>query len=732
MLRSARLQNYRKHADLTVTFGDGLNTIRAANEAGKSTLIEAIIYALFGTKALPESLDDVVTYGLAASKLRVDLFFEHLGVEYTLYRAKSGCELNFGEHKVTGQTEVTRYIESIFGVDAAMASKMMLASQSELRGALKDGPTAAGRMIEQLADFDLLDRIKDLIQTKLPAGNTDGAEARIAQLRAQLAEPEATFNVGELEFEVTRTVSVVRGKEDVLKCSQDRRALLDTAGAQKTIAEEAAARSALPGLQTTIDNLTEQLGRPLPEAPSAAELAAAQADVEAEANWAAANKLHDELVKANVQVLWDQDYELLQSEVRSVEGRVQKHSGEIADLKQKSAQLTLVHTRNLSELKVERAKLEGQVIKETTCSLCQKDLTDVPEVVTRNAALAAKLADVSQREGEAQETYQSTYDELTTCISTNDKELREAQDYLRQLQAVVQRNGVIEALYSKAGALVVLDRSVVPAKWQWAGPDLSSARPEVRKVLADLQEQLRVATSARARHDEQARQLNQLQVDLSAKETQLQHLASMLITARAVLVEAQALDGDITSDRTALQDAQHASLSAVGALNTARAVLAQQARQRAQLQSQLDEGLANLTEMQANNALVKKVQAARPAISTKLWNLVLAAVSKDFSQIRGEHSVITRDSDRFLVNGRPVAGLSGSAKDSLGLAIRVALTKTFLPTMSFMSLDEPASACSDEREVSMLGMLATTGFNQILLVTHSDLADSFSDRIITI
>jgi ABC-type transport system involved in cytochrome bd biosynthesis fused ATPase/permease subunit len=76
--------------------------------------------------------------------------------------------------------------------------------------------------------------------------------------------------------------------------------------------------------------------------------------------------------------------------------------------------------------------------------------------------------------------------------------------------------------------------------------------------------------------------------------------------------------------------------------------------------------------------------------------------------------------------------LSGSAEDMLGLALRVTLTKTFLPGIDMLQLDEPAAACSDAREARLLGLLAKLGFGQTILITHSDQADAFADRIINV
>ncbi|MEN6303833.1 MAG: ABC transporter ATP-binding protein, partial [Armatimonadia bacterium] len=139
-----------------------------------------------------------------------------------------------------------------------------------------------------------------------------------------------------------------------------------------------------------------------------------------------------------------------------------------------------------------------------------------------------------------------------------------------------------------------------------------------------------------------------------------------------------------------------------------------------------------ITTVEFNNALLKRVRQCRPLIADKLWTIVLSAVSSYFSEMRGVRSVVTKDSDGFKVDGYPVAGLSGSTLDILGLAIRVALTRTFLPNAPFMVLDEPCAAMDTARTESTLGFIVACGFKQILWTTHEDTSQTVADHLIVL
>ena len=70
MLNKIILTNFQRHRHLEVVFNAGISALRGSNEAGKSTLIRAICYALFGAKALPMSLSEAVTWGEPEASLR--------------------------------------------------------------------------------------------------------------------------------------------------------------------------------------------------------------------------------------------------------------------------------------------------------------------------------------------------------------------------------------------------------------------------------------------------------------------------------------------------------------------------------------------------------------------------------------------------------------------------------------------------------------------------------------
>jgi exonuclease SbcC len=728
MLKKITLSHFRQHLDRTFEFGPGMNAIRGENEAGKTTVTEGFTYFCFGVAALRESLDDVVTYHHPVSKLRIDAELEHLGVTYTGYRSKSGAEISSGgKVLVTGQREVTKFFENLFGTTADMAGKLMFASQKALAESLKAGPTAAGKMIEDLADFDLIDRVVDAIAARRPNGRTEAVESRISMLQGQLGEV-VVEDIEPLKQEILHATQEVDIAHGLLVELQNRRFVLDAAGAQQTLRDHAQCERDIQTFSLEIEKLERELAREVVLAPADEEIAAARAAVEAEKHAARAAKLRTELQGVTPNQ-WTTDLASLEADIRKSEQDVVWERGVLDGITVSISELERAHAATVRESDVKVAQLEGRLIKETTCALCQKDLADVPEVARTNSDLQRQINEVKLAAVSAGNAHRERYAELEADQREAKERLVEHQGYLKDLNAVLAANAKVEQLYARAAEFIEVDRSCVPGIWRWTGPDAVAGESAINQ-LALLERRAFEAAQDAARRDEKTKQLNGLKTSRSVTITRRNGLN--VEAAQDLLDQAQLLDSSIKDKEQSLKFLQAGLLALENQLGTKQALAAQAARQRALTEQQLADAKRELADMQRYNLLIKKVRAARPVITNQLWNIVLAGVSQHFSDVRGSESRITRADGAFRCNGFPVSGLSGSAEDMLGLSMRITLTKTFLPGIDMLQLDEPAAACSDAREARMLGLLAKLKFGQTILITHSDQADAFADRIITV
>lgn len=699
MFRELNLKFFRQHEDRTFHFDKGVVALRGANEAGKTTILEAIAFAFFGATSLRESLEDVVTYDHKPTELRVRLVFELNGTEYTVTRHKGGCELNADSGlKVTGQKVVTEYIEKLLGADADTCRNLMLANQTSIRGALAKGPTAAVELIESLSNLGMIDKVISLVQDKLPGGNTRNLEGRIAALEQQEALP-VEDTTAELVVAHNQAKERVRDAEHLYqKAKQVYDAVQpDAQAAQRAVNEHAAMASDVQRKKTAWEQAkVTSASITIPPLPTnIPELRQRVADRQAAASVAAARKATTEFKTADAE--WEGSLDDL-----------------IADRDATKVEVDRL-TKAMNDNRVKVAGLVATKITQTACGLCGKDLTNVPEVAEKNAKVDADV------------------EALNTKWMLDKASFEEKSNYYALCSRIVTVHHENMRIFQKCHPYVELDHNYVPNRWKWIGPaedTMVAGNPVHDLQQAEAAERAHHAAKGRAEQAVTALQL--AAAAYSEAAAKLTILEAGLDSHKATLTNAAELLSDLSTKEVAQHNARSHEQLVRGQLDMARAVLNERKAAHERLKDELKKARDELAEMRDNNALIEYLRQARPVLSDQVWAMSMGAVSSYFSQIRGTPSVMTREDNGFKVDGRNITGLSGSTQDAAGLAIRKALTKTFLPNVPFLILDEPAAACDDDRESNMLGLIASGGFEQVLLVTHSDLADSFASQVVQV
>lgn len=715
MLNSIKLTNFRRHRELQVDFGAGLTVIRALNEQGKSTLLEAVSYALFGVKALRDSLDKCVTWGEPDRSLKVELDVTVDGVTYKVTRSKVGAQIDYEGGTVTGQNEVSSFVARLFKVDAGAAARLTMSNQNEIRGALEAGPKATTELIERLAEFSQLDDLIETMQEQLVLGAPTAIEANLANAKETLERAEAVLagsNGAQLtDFE--RSIERLKDVEAQSRIARDSAGQLATqAGANLTSARQgertrATLLEAMHRASANVESRHEDLRRhtvlPAPK----------DYGVRLETLQALAQSQREAIRRNNgLQRSYDAVAHALSAPAESVEGSVPELQNRLDHLIAADRQAELeISTLNGDIRLQEAALLHG------SCSFCGKDFSDVPEVATRNAKTAQKLAAAKLELTRLQGLRTAFYAESTVL-----------KPLLRQCESVLS----LHAAYPEVTAVV---GGRLPIHLKWTAEDPSVPLPDPRTAEAEIED----LKSAQRDHEVTKQRLADMQATLARDEAALKAAEAALAAHPASAVDMAQVEAEDQAARDALEAARQAHRDAERALDREELAYAEAKRAIERAAADVEGAKENITRfekqlktLEFNNALLKRVRQVRPLISDKLWNVVLSAVSSYFSEIRGVPSTVTKVADGFEVDGHSITSLSGSTLDALGLAIRVALVRTFLPTAPFLILDEPAAAMDDGRTENMLGFLSRCGFGQILMCSHEDVSESVADHIITL
>src|SRR6058998_1532001 len=93
-LQRLRLVNFRQHADTEIAFGDGITGIIGPNGSGKTSLLEAIAWAIYGNPAARGDKDSIRNLrAKARAPVRVELEFGLGAHEYRVVRGLHNAEL---------------------------------------------------------------------------------------------------------------------------------------------------------------------------------------------------------------------------------------------------------------------------------------------------------------------------------------------------------------------------------------------------------------------------------------------------------------------------------------------------------------------------------------------------------------------------------------------------------------------------------------------------------------
>ena len=93
-LNSLRLSNFRQHSDSYITFDTGLTGIIGPNGSGKTTILEAIAWALYGQDAARGKKETIRSQSAGAgARVKVELDFDLSGHRYRVERGLTSAEL---------------------------------------------------------------------------------------------------------------------------------------------------------------------------------------------------------------------------------------------------------------------------------------------------------------------------------------------------------------------------------------------------------------------------------------------------------------------------------------------------------------------------------------------------------------------------------------------------------------------------------------------------------------
>ncbi|MFB6294134.1 MAG: AAA family ATPase, partial [Candidatus Nanohaloarchaea archaeon] len=253
MITRVYLENWKSHHETELEFSSGVNVLIGEMGAGKSSVLDAICFALYGTtpalKSRTVTLDELIRRTPSpAQDAVVEVDLQHDGATYTVRReverdkGTTTSELRKdGELQVAPQAgDVTDAVADLLGIDYGLFSRAIYSEQNQLDYFLE---LRAGEREEKIDELLALDRFETARSTLVSVVNRlddrkDDREEDVAQLRETL-DDAAIDDLADQVDEAEATIQELEEEhEEVAATLADRRDELDQLEEERDAVEE--------------------------------------------------------------------------------------------------------------------------------------------------------------------------------------------------------------------------------------------------------------------------------------------------------------------------------------------------------------------------------------------------------------------------------------------------------------------------------------------------------------
>lgn len=785
ILSSLHMQNYKKYQDFTLEFAEGLTGIIGRNGSGKSTIFDAITFALYGDV---RGEKDTIRNAKADEKdaVSVTLLFEIEGKNYKAVREMRGKSLTAKAYLYDGDDEliaesakgVTAEIIRLIGMNKEAFMHTVFASQKELTALSGLKSDERKKIIRKLLGLEKIDKIELEIRSKLTQLNRD-----IKSYAEILLKDSEVKALGEEKEVKSKEADILQKQvEEVLKRFESKSKeveALDKAlkALQKLKDEYVKLGSDLDLLNKTLENQKENLAK---QKVKLQELQTKSLQYEKEkpilVEYKALEVTIESLQKQKELFLKKQGLEKEQEVLRK---QYEDDKKEILDLKKKlevkpallkeqaeqNTQLQALVIKikeiesNESTLRQEIAKYNGLIEntnkqvakieaigKDSSCPTCTRPLLEEYDNVI--ASLQATITQINTQEIVQREAVLKTVMEAKIKEQENkekiDKALKELGERLSVLNAdevtlarkEEEFKGIrVQGLKNKEALEALKDLKYDEKAHADALAAKTTLEPKYTELLGlqsliaqipKLEQELK-ATEAGIKQSEEAigKQKKAIQAHTyDAKEHEKQD---------GIYAETRKVK-DAIGEELGKKRVEHTQVK--GQIETLQSKLTRNEEQKKQLQTKLD-------DKNDYEKLKAFMEEFKNKINSQISPRISQLASEMYAQItRGkyQHIEVSNEFDFFIYDDGvkyPIERFSGGEVDLANLVLRIAISKTLSELsgsggVGFLAFDEVFGSQDEERRLEIMEAFHTIKeqYRQIFLISHESEIKEMFERVV--
>ncbi|MGE4399952.1 MAG: AAA family ATPase [Campylobacterales bacterium] len=782
ILESLKLQNFKRYASYDIEFENGLCGILGRNGSGKSTILEAIFFALYGDiKGQKELLPTAGSEG----SVKVELEFSIDEKTYTATREFRGknltayASLKCGDDSLaSGAKEVTAYVTKLIGMGKDAFLHTVFASQKELTALSSMKNEERKAMMRRLLGLEKIDKIEEMIKDELRELNRD-IKAADSYLLSEEAVKQYTNDIA-AKSEVVKQleIKIKSVMEDGGKLKAAHESAKKAVEAQQKAKEERLkkqqileqTKQALQMLEKQHMAQTEELKELQTKdtyykanLPLKTQLEAIEKSLTAQEELKAKFLKKDGLEKEQAQLRIE--YANRKDEVASLTKELEpleamqklltEQKAKITELKAASEKLTQEINKLNSDIAANKSKIQDvqkrigkieELGRESACPVCTRPLLEQYDAV------------VSSLQNEITAVYQKSIDEITAVVTTKtaghsklQKELAEAE------QKASETDKLIGVLTSKSKDLQKAKERFEDAETR------GKANKELIKELGDI------------KYDEAEHKKIQTQKEsLKPQVEALIKLEALISTIPEKTKALQASEESIKSTKTALEQATktleqdtYGEKVHMEAVENAKKAEAAKDANTAEHQKLSLEHIGIVKDIEALQKELRKDEEQRAAIKSKelakndyeklrvimgefkthinarVAPRIGEVASDMYSRItRGKYQLVevTPEFEFFIYDGGeryPIERFSGGEIDLANLVLRIAISKTLGElsgggNIGFLAFDEVFGSQDEERRFRIMEAFHTISesYRQIFLISHETEIKEMFERVV--
>ena len=724
------LRNYRVfEKELNLEIPAGLVGVFGVNGAGKSSLLESILWSLWGRSRTAK--EDIRTTGVNGECI-TEVEFEHEGHLYLVRRSITGINSTVkaeaysdNQQVAAGVRDVKQYVHSVLGMDDAAFRASVFAEQKQIAAFSSQTPTARRDLVLRLLGITPLDTARDNARRDARVARDDVERVRgllvdLDDLRPRVEQAQAAAETLAAEAD-SEAIAAATAAEQLEKAGAAFASLDNVRQEHDALLRDGkAARAEIDRAKADLDKIDKEL-QALAEVETKLEplqeVAAGLSDAEESL------RLVDAVHRAALAVdtlppAGDPPEEVDEDAIDALDATVRAARTE-AD--------TIVGERKAAEAELKRTRVQldksEALSADEDCPVCGQALGDAFEQVRSHRErevvdAEARVAALAERQTE-----------LATAVATAEAELKTLRDAAKRTRAV--RDAWIQANQKRANAIAALEDAQAALGRE--------VREGEREQLLALVKECRDAASQADRIAGMLERKPNALADKAEIETHLSDAEHRRVTLldkiRSLDFSPEKLDAARSVRDTAKAAAESAASRAAGArIAAARAEEAATAAARhlADAEAQHAAIAERSEDARHLGRLAELMNAFRTNVVATVGPRLSAQAADLFDELTDhEYDMLSVDPETYeirIVDAGREFGMdrfSGSETDLANLALRVAISEHVRfqsgGAVGLLVLDEVFGPLDEDRRERMLLALERlrARFRQILVVTHA-------------